>query len=91
MFLDENASEIDCKLAKKLDSVIVTNGDIKNLLTVFGKKFDQAKWFDREHYFLRVFNKLATRQLFEEVKATKEAIENMSMSFMKEWDDSLHM
>jgi hypothetical protein len=43
MFLDENASQIDQKLAKKLDSVIVTNGDIKNLLTVSGKKFDQAK------------------------------------------------
>jgi len=29
-FLDDHASEIDESLAKKLDSVIVTNGDIQN-------------------------------------------------------------
>lgn len=43
MFLDENASQIDQKLAKKLDSVIVTNGDIRSLLMISGKKFDHAK------------------------------------------------
>lgn len=41
-----------------------------------GKKFDQTKSFEeREHYFLRVFNKLATRQLFEEVRDTKKDVE----------------
>lgn len=70
-FLDLHKNSIDEPLAKKLDAVIVNNGDIKKLLMASGKKFDQTKSFEEwEHYFLRVFNKLATRQLFEEVKHT---------------------
>jgi len=43
MFLDEHARQIDKKLAKKLDDVIVTNGDIRKILLASGKKFDSTK------------------------------------------------
>lgn len=76
-FLDDHASEIDESLAKKLDSIIVTNGDIYNELLKSWRKFDDTKWFsEREQYFRRVFNKLATRQLFEEVQKTQETIDH---------------
>jgi len=76
-FLDEHQAEIDGKLAKKLDAIIVTNGDIKKVLLESGRKFDDTKWFsEREQYFRRIFNKLATRQLFEEVQKTQETIDH---------------
>jgi hypothetical protein len=43
IFLDEHASKIDEKLAKKLDGVIVTNGDIRRLLAKSSNKFDSTK------------------------------------------------
>lgn len=76
-FLDDHASEIEPWLAKKIDSVIVTNGDIYKQLMTSGRKFDDTRWFsEREHYFRRIFNKLATRQLFEEVQKTQETIDH---------------
>ena len=76
-FLDDHASEIDELLAKKLDSIIVTNGDIYKELSKSWRKFDDTKWFsEREQYFRHIFNKLATRQLFEEVQKTEEIIDH---------------
>ena len=76
-FLDDHASEIDKPLAKKLDEVIVTNADIYKELLKWWRKFDDTKWFsEREQYFRRVFNKLATRQLFEEVQKTQDTIDH---------------
>ncbi|MCX6823849.1 MAG: hypothetical protein NT085_01880 [candidate division SR1 bacterium] len=76
-FLTTHASEIDESLAKKIDSVIVTNGDIYKELSKSGRKFDDTKGFsEREQYFRRIFNKLATRQLFEEVQKTQETIDH---------------
>jgi hypothetical protein len=42
-FLDEHKESIDEPLAKKLDNIIVTNGDIKKLLESSGKKFDDTR------------------------------------------------
>ncbi|MEI6118900.1 MAG: hypothetical protein WCP92_06905 [bacterium] len=42
-FLTTHASEIDESLAKKIDSVIVTNGDIYKELSKSGRKFDDTK------------------------------------------------
>jgi hypothetical protein len=42
-FLDEHQESIDENLAKKLDNIIVTNGDIKKLFEVSGKKFDDTR------------------------------------------------
>lgn len=76
-FLDDHASEIDEWLAKKLDSIIVSNGDIKKELLKSWRKFDDTKWFsEQEQYFRRIFNKLVTRQLFEEVQKTQETIDH---------------
>lgn len=76
-FIADHASEIDESLAKKFDKVIVTNGDIYKELLKSWKKIDDTKWFsDQEQYFRRIFNKLATRQLFEEVKKTQESIDH---------------
>ncbi len=76
-FLDDHASEIDQSLAKKLDSIIVTNGDIYKELSKSWRKFDDTKWFsEREQYFRRIFNKLVTRQLFEEVQKKEETIDH---------------
>jgi hypothetical protein len=76
VFLESHQHQIDKPLAKKLDQIIVTNGDIKKHFLLSGKKFDiQASYSEWEKYFTRVFDRLATRQLFEEVKDTQEAIE----------------
>lgn len=76
-FLDEHQTEISENLAKKLDAIIVSNGDIQKVLLVSGKKFDDTRWFsEREQYFRRIFNKLATRQLFDELKKTEESIDH---------------
>jgi len=87
-FLWEHASEIDESLAKKLDSVIVTNGDIQREFLKSGRKFDDTKWFSEwEKYFRRIFNKLVTRQLFEEVKNVGQTVdrylENIWATFMQ--------
>ena len=76
VFLDTHQAQIDQTLAKKLDQIIVTNGDIKKYFLASGKKFDiQTSNGEWEKYFARTFDRLATRQLFEEVKDTQEAIE----------------
>ena len=74
-FTKDHESEIDEKLAKKLDDIMVTNGDIQKELFATGRNFDASKWFsEQEQYFRRVFNKLVTRQLFEEVQENQETI-----------------
>jgi len=76
-FLDEHRDQIDEKLAKKLDDVIVTNGDIREALEATGKKLDGTRgFFEWERYYRQIFNKLATRQLFEEVQGTQETIDH---------------
>lgn len=76
-FLDDHASQIDAWLAKKLDDVIVTNGDIYKELRASWRDFDDTKWFSEwEQYFRRIFNNLVTRQLFEEVQKNKENIDS---------------
>lgn len=98
-FLATHASEIDQWLAKKIDSVIVTNGDIYNELSKSWRKIDTTKGFSEwEQYFRRIFNKLATRQLFEEVEKTQETIDHyitVMGSTFKEFppylDDILHI
>jgi len=76
-FLTEHKSNIDEWLAKKLDEIIVTNGEIQDVLSVAGKQFDDTRWFSEwEQYFRRVFNKLATRQLFEEVQKREEIVDH---------------
>jgi len=76
-FLDDHAAEIDKPLAKKLDSVIVTNGDIQKEFLKSSRKFDSAKWFSEwEQYFRRTFNKFVTRYLFEEVHETQKTIDH---------------
>jgi hypothetical protein len=41
------------------------------------RNFDESKWFSEwEQYFRRIFNKLVTRQLFEEVQKTQESIDH---------------
>lgn len=42
-FLLDHAAEIDKPLAKKLDGIIVTNGDIQQELYKTGRKFDSTK------------------------------------------------
>ncbi len=75
-FLTDHSDEIDENLAKKLDAVIVTNGDIKKALFAMWRDFDDTKWFsEREQYFRRIFNKLVTRQLFEDVQQTQDALD----------------
>ncbi len=41
IFLDNHSDQIDKNLAKKLDEIIVTNGDIKSYLIDSGKKFNK--------------------------------------------------
>jgi hypothetical protein len=66
-------------MAKKLGSIIVTNSDIKNELLKSGRKFDESKSFnEREQHFRIIFNKLASRQLFEEMQSTQKAIDYYS-------------
>lgn len=76
-FLEDHASEISESLAKKLDGLIVTNGDIHKELLKSGRSFDETRGFSEwEQYYRRIFNKLVTRQLFEEVQQTQETIEH---------------
>jgi len=76
-FLETHASQIDESLAKKLDSVTVTNGDIKKQLLTSSRTFDDTKWFSHwEQYFRRIFNKLVTYQLFDEVQKQNAAIDH---------------
>lgn len=42
-FTKDHESEIDEKLAKKLDDIMVTNGDIQKELFATGRNFDASK------------------------------------------------
>ena len=76
-FLYDHSAEIDKTLAKKLDAIIVTNGDIYREILKSGRTFDATKWFsEQEQYFRRIFNNLVTRQLFEEVEKTQKSIDH---------------
>ncbi len=76
-FLHDHAHEIDPSLTKKLDDIIVTNGDIYKELSRSWRKFDDTRWFSAwEQYFRRIFNKLASRQLFDEFKKTKDTLDH---------------
>lgn len=76
-FLDDHASDIDQSLAKKLDSIIITNGDIQKEFSNLWRDSVDTKWFTKQQLNFRViFNKLVTRQLFEEIKKTQEAIDD---------------
>lgn len=71
IFLDSHKTEIDENLAKKLDKIIVTNGDIYQELQYEWENIERTKGFSEQtKNFRRMFNKLATRQLFEEAKET---------------------
>jgi hypothetical protein len=75
-FLSLHAGEIDEELAKNLDNIIVTNGDLYREVEEEGIKINRSQGFsEQEHKFKRIFNQLATRQLFEEVKDTQEFVE----------------
>ena len=59
-----------------MDAVIVTNGNIKDELLSSGRSFDTGKSFhEREQNFKVIFNKLASRQLFEEIQETQQTID----------------
>lgn len=76
-FIKDHAAQIDESLAKELDDVIVTNGDIQDELLKSWRKFDDTRGFSEwEQYFRSIFNKLVTRQLFDEVHATNETIDH---------------
>jgi len=75
-FLEDHKSEIDANLIKKLDDIIVTNRDIQKQLLKSGRKFDDSKWFSEwENYFRRIYNKITPRQLFDDIKSTKNLID----------------
>lgn len=93
-FLHDHASKIDESLAKKLDSVLVTNGDIEKGLFTSVRNFDDTKWFsDQEKYFKNIFNHFITRQLFEEVGKKQGTIDHyiaeMNTTF-KEFPPYIH-
>ena len=68
LFLQANQKSIDKDTAKKLDSIKVLNQDLYDEFEHEGIDFDRSKWFsEQEQAFRIVFNKLATRQLFDEV------------------------
>lgn len=76
IFLETNKEKIDKNLAKKLDGIIVTNGDIYKELRSEGISINRTKGFgEQENNFRRIFNKLATRQLFDEAKEGRNFIE----------------
>lgn len=67
LFLESNRNEIDKDTAKKLDNIKVLNQDLYEEFENEGIDFDRGKWFtEQEQAFRIVFNKLATRQLFDE-------------------------
>ncbi len=79
---------LDEALIKKLNNIVVTNGDIKNEFIKSGHSFEASASFSQwENRFKKIFNKLATRQLFEEVRDTTEAVEkyvdNISDAFVQ--------
>jgi hypothetical protein len=76
-FLEKNSSLISPALQKKLSSIIVTNGDIRKKLEAAGKKLNSGDVYStQEKYFVRVFSKIVTRQLFEEAKKSTEMVDH---------------
>ena len=76
-FLLDHQQNISPALAKKLASLIVTNGDIRKKIEETGKDLDSSFSYGTwEKYFVRVFSKLTTRQLFEEAKSSQELVQH---------------
>lgn len=76
-FLEDNAGLITPDLKKKLSSVIVTNGDIRKKLETAGRVLDSDHMYSaQEKYFVRVFSKVVTRQLFEAAKKSTEMVDH---------------
>lgn len=77
LFVDAHRSEIDEELEKKLNSIIVTNADIYKEFEYEWESIDWTKWFSEQtKNFRKMFNKLVTRQIFEETKEVWSYIEN---------------
>ena len=68
IFLQANQNLIDKDLAKKLDSIKIFNQDMYEEFEDEGIAFDKTRGFtEQEQTFRLIFNKLATRQLFDDV------------------------
>lgn len=77
LFVDAHSTEIDEKLEKKLNNIIVTNADIYKEFEFEGEDINWTKWFSQQtKNFRKMFNKLVTRQIFEEAKEVGSYIEN---------------
>ena len=76
-FLKDHAALITPELQKKFSSLIVTNGDIRKKLENAGRVLDSDHMYSaQEKYFVRVFSKIVTRQLFEEVKQSQGMVDH---------------
>ncbi|AHB41745.1 hypothetical protein P148_SR1C00001G0958 [candidate division SR1 bacterium RAAC1_SR1_1] len=77
LFLDGHKNVIDENLAKKLDKIIITNGDVYKELQYEGEKIERTKGFgEQTENFRRMFNSLATRQIFDDTKEAGSYIEH---------------
>ena len=86
LFLQQHQNEIDENLAKKLDKIKVLNQDMYEEFENEGIARNKGKWFsEQEQEFRIVFNKLATRQLFDDLntsdKIAEKQIENIGEIF----------
>lgn len=76
LFLQENQKDIDKDTAKKLDNIKVSNQDLYEEYENEGIEYEKGKWFsEQEQAFKIIFNKLATRQLFDDVSKTNSFVE----------------
>jgi len=76
IFLSSHTDQIDKKLDKDLDKIIITNWDIyKEVKTEWIDIDLNISFSEQSKDFRMIFNKLATRQLFEENQEKKEVIE----------------
>ena len=76
LFLQDNARNIDKDLAKKLDKIKVLNQDIYEEFENEGIALNKWKWFsEQEQEFRIVFNKLATRQLFDGINKSNTIVD----------------
>jgi hypothetical protein len=76
LFLQENHKEIDKDLAKKLDNIHVSNQDLYEEYENEGISYQKGKGFsEQEQEFKIIFNKLATRQLFDGINKSNSFVE----------------
>ncbi len=86
LFVDAHRSEIDENLEKKLNKIIISNGDIYKELEYEGEDIEWTKGFSEQtKNFRRIFNKLVTRQVYEEAKENKSYIESQLTEIGKEF------